>query len=76
MKTYVHFEEIEKKSKTSVYAVVSESNFQLGIIKWYGSWRQYCFFPSDETVWSRGCLKEVDGFIQNLMAERKRRNKP
>ena len=25
----------------------------LGIVKWYPSWRRYCFFPKEGTVWER-----------------------
>ena len=41
-------------------------------MRWYGAWRQYCFFPYPETVFSAGCLKDVQEFIEALMAERRK----
>lgn len=72
MKSYIIMVEVEKKPKTSVYEVRTKNDgFVLGIIKWYGPWRQYCFFPSEETLWSRGCLQEIIDFIEKIMSDRK-----
>lgn len=60
--------------KTSTFVIFNKnSGAALGRIKWYGSWRQYCFFPTQyaETVWSMGCLQDIQGFIGKLMEERK-----
>jgi len=74
LKKYVEFELVATKSKTNVYSVLSRSSGDfLGEIKWYGPWRQYCFFPAQQTVWSKGCLAEVNSFIQKLMDKRKKR---
>lgn len=55
------------KRKTAIYAVVNRTSGDwIGEIKWYGAWRQYCFFPYGNTVWSAGCLKDVEGFIEGL----------
>ena len=71
-KSYVAFVEIEKKPKTSIYAVNSKSSGErLGIIKWHSTWRQYCFFPEGGTLWSHGCLGEIMGFIIGLMGVRR-----
>lgn len=71
-KSYIKFEMIDKKPKTNIYAVYNKnSGSLLGIIKWFSSWRQYCFFPSEETIFSYGCMNEVIDFIQELMKERK-----
>jgi len=76
MKSYVDFELVEQKPKTDVYRVFARSSLEtLGRIYWYFGWRQYVFEPEGETVWSRGCLKEVMGFIGNLMTEWKNRRK-
>lgn len=72
MKSYVDFVETEKRSKTSIYEVRSKSHGDvLGQIKWHGPWRQYCFFPNGDTLWSWGCLEEIQIFINNLMLARK-----
>lgn len=70
---YLKFELIEEKPKTKVYAVVSKMhNNQLGTIKWFGRWRQYSFWPDEETIWNKDCLKEIEDFLINLMGERKK----
>jgi len=51
----------------------NRTGMKLGQIRWYGAWRQYCFFPFkfEETVWSEGCLRDVNSFIRRLMEERR-----
>ena len=44
----------------------------LGQIKWYGKWRQFCFYPSGDTIFNRACLKDIDAEIEKLMAERRK----
>ena len=64
MEKYIYFEVIEEKPKTKVWSIFNKTNLsQLGILKWFGGWRQYCFFPESETVWSVGCLQNVIDFI-------------
>ena len=71
-KDYCYFKVIEKKPKTKVYGVYAKSDDSfLGVIAWHVPWRQYCFFPMAKTVWSRGCLQQVQDFLQKLMDERK-----
>lgn len=63
---------IEKKPKTWVYGVVSMSQeCRLGIVKWYANWRQYCFFPENETIFNPTCMKDIIQFITELMDERR-----
>jgi len=48
--------------KTKIVKVINKSSGnELGEISWYGSWRQYCFFPTVEfdTVWNNTCLKDI-----------------
>ena len=75
MKSYIDFELAEKKPKTSVYLVLSKSDRSvLGRILWERGWRQYVFRPSPNTIWSTGCLEEVQTFITELMDDRKKEN--
>jgi len=76
MSEYIRFELIEQKPKTGVYAVLSKSqNVELGIVKWYAPWRQYCFFPSELIIFSSGCMVHIVDFIKNLHEERKRKKR-
>lgn len=58
--------------KTNTYMVRNKDNdVMLGWIKWYGSFRQYSFFPEPETVFERTCIGDIHRFITELMEERK-----
>ena len=58
--------------KTKMYGVDNkETNERIGIIKWDGEFRQYAFFPHDNTVYEKTCLKDISEFLQKLMDERK-----
>ena len=62
-----------KPGKTSIYNVVSKNKQSiLGEIKWFGRWRQYCFYPSPNCVFNYGCLQDIQDFIVELMEERRR----
>ena len=72
MNQYIEFKLIEKKRKTEVYSIQKKGVlFSLGIIKWFGAWRKYCFFPEEELVFDVDCLQEIIIFIKKLMDERK-----
>jgi hypothetical protein len=58
--------------KTQVWMVLSaRTNDPLGLILWRGGWRQYVFEPEPMTVWSVGCMTDVQTFIGGLMAARR-----
>jgi len=64
---YLVFRILERKPKTNVYAVYSKMHgFVIGLVKWYGNWRQYCFFPEPDTVFNKICLKDICKFIESL----------
>ncbi len=44
----------------------------LAVIKWHGSWRQFCFFPTEGSLWSTGCLEDVLSFMAELKAGREK----
>jgi len=56
---------IAEKPKTSVYSIQSKfDGFELGAVKWYPNWRQYCFFPAAECIWSVDCLTDLKNFVE------------
>ncbi len=56
------------KRKTGVWDVIGRtSGAFLGQIKWYGAWRQYCFFPSVSTVFNRQCMEDLNNFLEIQM---------
>jgi len=37
---------------------------ELGIVRWYGPWRQYCYFATAQAVYSKDCLIDIENFIR------------
>lgn len=73
---YFRIEEVPPAPKrvTSIYRVISKGNgAELGTLRWYNSWRQFCLFPAANTVWSAGCLADLQDFFKRLAAERARK---
>lgn len=69
---HIKFSVVKELPKTKVYQVIStEGDIPLGIIKWYPSWRQYCFFPYSTSLYSWDCLQEITDKIKELKEERK-----
>jgi len=71
---YVCFEELPIPAKTKTKRFMVKNKIygdMLGHIKWYGAWRQYCFFVNYDIVFCSECLADIADFINNLMAERK-----
>jgi hypothetical protein len=66
-KSYLEFTFIKKLPKTSLWAVGTKVGlFILGIIRWYGPWHQYCFFPEPKMVFSKEYLSEITEFINSI----------
>lgn len=65
--TYLNFTEVPNVGgrKTKVWRVMSTSGNHLGMIKWFGRWRCYCFFPNLDTVFNDGCLEDLTDFCRN-----------
>lgn len=68
---YLYFDEVPCSTKTKKWDIISKSGgYPLGRIKWYGAWRQYCFFPDIGTIWNKGCLEDINRFIEDHKNER------
>jgi len=62
---------------TRTYTILNNrTRAALGSIAWYGPWRGFCFFPATGTVFSSGCLKDLQSAIawagQRRLAARRR----
>jgi len=67
---YMQIEMTEVKPSTCVFLIQNGGGvnlIELGTIKWYPQWRQYCFFPMGNRMFSKGCLKDINGFVEKLM---------
>jgi len=69
---YLEVELISHREKTNIYLILNRKyNISIGQVKWHNYWRQYCFFPNSETIFSSGCMKDLVAFIDKLMEEHK-----
>ncbi len=69
---YMEFDKTGDTGKTEIWNILSKSNgYILGQIKWYGAWRQYCFFPSALCIFNNSCLSDIQKFTKELMDKRK-----
>lgn len=65
--TYVYFYLQAQTSKTKVWRCRNNKNQNLlGTVKWFSRWRQYCFFPETNTIFSIGCMKDIMYFIEQV----------
>lgn len=74
MSDYLRFERTPTAGTTVLVRVENKrTGFVLGVIRWHGAWRQYAYFPtaSEPTLYSAGCLKDIQAQIEALMAERR-----
>ena len=72
MSKYLDFVRMDNADKkTCCWQIVSKtSGGTLGLIRWFSRWRQYCFFPYDETVWNKDCLADIQVFIKTHKDDR------
>lgn len=69
---WLRFLLLEQGKKTNIWRVESNNGEQLGLIKWYAQWRQYCFIPNCNTVYAQSCLRDIAEFIKEQMNKRKK----
>jgi hypothetical protein len=67
---YLVFEKAaQQPPKTSAWECKNiHSGTVLGEVKWYSGWRQYCYFPIIQAIYSAGCLRDIDNFMGQLKA--------
>lgn len=59
-------------NKTKMFLVVNTENEEsIGLIKWYGPFRKYSFFPNANTVFEHKCLRDITSVLEGLMEMRK-----
>jgi len=46
----------------------TKTGHELGEIKWCSAWRQFCFYPESDCLFSAGCLNDIVFFIDSLKA--------
>jgi hypothetical protein len=69
---YLIFVVQQSTGKTSRYHCTTKSaGALLGEVKWHSPWRQYCYFPQIQAVYSAGCMTDIAHFVKQLNDARK-----
>lgn len=69
---YIYMELDEELPKTQIFDVMAKNgDVILGQIKWYPQWRQYVFVPNWDTIFSRGCMEDINDFLRFIQKEKK-----
>jgi len=69
---YMIFRRIPSTGKTSLWNVLNKSDGgALGLIQWYGAWRQYVFEAVAGCVFNGGCLDTISGILKRLNQEQR-----
>jgi hypothetical protein len=66
---WIDFEEqpIPPERKTRIVTVRNRrSKTALGELKWYGPWRQYCFFPQSYTIFNVTCMARIAREVREM----------
>lgn len=63
---------IKPGAKTRQFSVKAKNGSLVGYIKWWASWRQYCFFPLN-SIFDPKCLREVAEFCEQATSVHKSR---
>ena len=69
--TFFKMPKDDKRRKTDIWECWRYGVTKLGEVRWWGSWRQYTFQPSPNTVFSKDCMLDIIDFINQLMEARK-----
>lgn len=73
--TYLRiFEYYVQERKTPILVIKNWDDMELGQIKWYQSWRKFCFYPDDGTIWDNKCLSELLEFINKYNGDWRKNN--
>ena len=67
MSRFLIFERIAGSAKTETWSVKSaQSGDLLGMVRWFGRWRQYAFFPTAGAAFNPECLADLADFVDDL----------
>lgn len=56
---------VDRKTPSwKVVSAVSTSGSHLGVVKFYGAWRKFGFFPAANTIFEEVCLRDIAAFCE------------
>jgi len=76
MNKYIQIKLVINSNKTNVWQVINKKrNTIIGVIKWYGGFRKYCFFPESDMIFDWGCLRVIADFCKEKTEDHLYNNK-
>jgi len=70
MSKFIEFRPVHTETITKRWEVVSKlGGDPLGVVKWFGRWRKYAFFPLAECVFEEVCLRDLAEFCETSTRE-------
>jgi len=64
---YLEFKQIPSKDSRRKFICRNKKvGGELGEIRWFSDWKQYCFFPTVQAIYSSDCLNDIADFINHL----------
>lgn len=69
---YITFREqhwLQPKLTKLWHVDTTNGNQEVGIVKWHGAWRKYCFFASEGTLFDKDCLRMLADFCEQKTIE-------
>lgn len=68
---------LESNRKTVRYVIFNKKSGDIiAEVYWNNPWRQYCFFPEPQTVWSSSYLDTVTEFLKEINITHKAKKGP
>ena len=69
-RSFLTFNELSPLAKTKVIGVQNkDTGIGLGLIKFWGGWRQYTFQPYEDTVLNSDCMVEITNKLDEMNKE-------
>lgn len=75
---YLNFKEVGRTPSgiTAIIEVSNKAGVIIGEVKWYGSWRKYCFNTVQGIVLDEHCMKDIiDYMIEKTIAQKDLKSK-
>lgn len=58
--------------KTRTWTVHNYTGRFMGVVKWWTAWRCYCYFPEQNMVFEKTCLRDIATFVEDRTREHKK----
>ena len=73
MARWIRFAQVENPGRlTKVWQVITVEHGEfLGEVRWFTSWRKYCFFPAPSTIFEQDCLRDIADFCETVTKQHK-----